>query len=31
MVGDKLMAGYTTANESFSIYGVEFIMAQAAE
>jgi carboxyl-terminal processing protease len=30
IIGDAT-AGYTTANESFSIYGVEFIMAQAAE
>jgi carboxyl-terminal processing protease len=30
IIGDTT-AGYTTANESFSIYGVEFIMAQAAE
>lgn len=28
-IGDPT-AGYTTANESFSMYGVEFIMAQAA-
>lgn len=30
IIGDTT-AGYTTANESFSMYGVEFIMAQAAE
>ena len=30
IIGDAT-AGYITANESFSIYGVEFIIAQAAE
>jgi carboxyl-terminal processing protease len=30
IIGDTT-AGYTTANESFGFYGVEFIMAQAAE
>ncbi|GGH04499.1 hypothetical protein GCM10007352_07760 [Mucilaginibacter phyllosphaerae] len=30
IIGDTT-AGYTTANESFGYYGVEFIMAQAAE